>query len=263
MQSIIDARADARQRAALTAILQGEGAEPGMTMLQIYRSMCRVAHPPLFAPIELAIEVPGRSARLNVADLIETTVEPIRNPVTGAEHRARIDLPLGKEYQLAEVASGTTRATGAVPLSFSRRHAHLVYNALTSQGPAAPQRCVVARPAKSPATASTARASAKMLQAHTGLPGPRSPAAAAVGRLLEIRVERNPWDKTLSFFYMLKNRDWHVHRNPDGQISAQLSDLHRAVTARALSSTACCGTSIWIRISMQCSGFSASTGRDA
>jgi hypothetical protein len=76
-------------------------------------------------------------------------------------------------------------------------------------------------------------------------------------------VERNPWDKTLSFFYMLKNRDWHVHRNPDGQISAQLSNLHRAVTARALSSTACCGTSIWIRISMQCSGFSASTGRDA
>jgi hypothetical protein len=138
MQSIIDARADARQRAALTAILQGEGAEPGVTMLQIYRSMCRVVHPPLFAPIELAIDVPGRSARLNVADLIETTVEPIRNPVTGAEHRARIDLPLGKEYQLAEIASGTTTATGAVPLRFAHRHAHLVYNALTSQGPAAP-----------------------------------------------------------------------------------------------------------------------------
>jgi hypothetical protein len=28
-------------------------------------------------------------------------------------------------------------------------------------------------------------------------------------------VERNPWDKTLSFFYMLKNSDWHAHRNPD------------------------------------------------
>jgi hypothetical protein len=138
MQSIIDARADARQRAALTAILQGEGAEPGVSMLQFYRSMCRVVHPPLFAPIELAIDVPGRSARLNVADLIETTVEPIRNPVTGAEHRARIDLPLGKEYQLAEIASGTTTATGAVPLRFAHRHAHLVYNALTSEGPAAP-----------------------------------------------------------------------------------------------------------------------------
>ena len=58
--------------------------------------------------------------------------------MTGAEHRARIDLPLGKEYHLAEVASGTTRATGAVPLRFANRHAHLVYNAMTSKGPVAP-----------------------------------------------------------------------------------------------------------------------------
>ena len=138
MQSIIDARADQRQRAALSAILQGEGAEPGMTMLQIYRSMCPTMHAPLFAPIELAIDVAGRSARLRVPDLVETAIQPIKNPVTGAEHRARIDLPLGKEYQLAEVASGTTRATGAVPLRFAHKHAHLVYNALTSRGPAAP-----------------------------------------------------------------------------------------------------------------------------
>ena len=138
MQSIIDARADQRQRAALTAILQGEGAEPGLIMLQIYRSTCRAVHEPLFAPIELAIDVTGRRAHLKVPDLLETTVEPIKNPVTGAEHRARIDLPMGKEYQLGEVASGTTRATGAVPLRFASKHAHLVYNAMTSKGPVAP-----------------------------------------------------------------------------------------------------------------------------
>ena len=137
MQSIIDERADPHQRTALAAILQGEGAEPGIIMLQIYRAMCPTVHPPLFAPIELAIDVAGRTARLGVPGLVETTVEPILNPVTGGEHRARIDLPLGKEYQLAEVASGTTRSTGAVPLRFANRHAHLVYNALTSQGPAA------------------------------------------------------------------------------------------------------------------------------
>lgn len=38
--------------------------------------------------------------------------EPIRNPVTGAEHRARIDLPNGFEYRIAEISSGNTR-TGA------------------------------------------------------------------------------------------------------------------------------------------------------
>ncbi len=138
MQSIIDARADPRQRAALTAILQGEGAEPGLIMLQIYRSTCPTVHEPLFAPIELAIDVAGRRAHLKVPDLLETTVEPIRNPVTGAEHRARIDLPMGKEFQFGEVASGTTKATGAVPLRFASKHAHLVHNAMTSNGPLAP-----------------------------------------------------------------------------------------------------------------------------
>jgi hypothetical protein len=73
-----------------------------------------------------------------VPDLLDTTVEPIKNPVTGAEHRARIDLPMGKEFNFGEVASGTTRATGAVPLRFANKHAHLVYNAMTSRGPAAP-----------------------------------------------------------------------------------------------------------------------------
>jgi hypothetical protein len=55
--------------------------------------------------------------------------------VTGAEHRARIELPFGKEFHSAEVASGTTMARGAVPLAFTKSHAHLVYNAMTSAGP--------------------------------------------------------------------------------------------------------------------------------
>jgi len=135
MQSIIDIRADEAQREALVAILQGEGAEPGMMMLQIYRSMCTTVHAPLFEPIELSIDVDGRNARIHVPGVLETAVEPIKNPVTGALHRARIDLPMGKEFQLGEVASGTTMATGAVPLRFNAKHAHLVHNEMTSSGP--------------------------------------------------------------------------------------------------------------------------------
>lgn len=133
-QSIIDERADEAQRRALEAILQGEGAEPGALMLKIYRAMCTTVHPPLFKPIELDIDVTSRKARLRVAGLIETAVEPLKNPVTGAEHRARIDLPLGKGFRQAEVASGTTRATGAVALEFVNSHAHLFENRTTSRG---------------------------------------------------------------------------------------------------------------------------------
>jgi hypothetical protein len=137
MLSVIDVRADEAQREALAAILQGEGAEPGAVMLQIYRAMCIVYYEPRFEPIELEIDVEARTARLEVPGLIETVVEPIRNPVTGANHRARIDLPMGKEYHLSEIASGTTRAGGPVPLRFADRHAHLVHNTLTSAGPLA------------------------------------------------------------------------------------------------------------------------------
>jgi hypothetical protein len=135
MQSIIDERASDRQRQALIAVLQGEGATPATIMLQIYRAMCSKVHAPLFKPIELEADVEKRTARLKIPGIIETTVEPIRNPVTGAEHRARIDLPMGKEFHLAEVASGTTKATGAVALGFAKKHAHLVFNAMTSAGP--------------------------------------------------------------------------------------------------------------------------------
>jgi hypothetical protein len=134
MQSIIDERATEAQRRALTAILQGEGAQAGAVMLAIYRAMCSTYHEPLFKPIRLQIDVPERTATLSIPGVLDSAVEPIRNPVTGAPHRARIDLPLGKEFHLAEVASGRTRATGVIPLALEKRHAHLVHNRITSGG---------------------------------------------------------------------------------------------------------------------------------
>jgi len=134
MQSIIDERADERQRKALAAILQGEGAPAATVMLQIYRAMCSTYHPPLYKAMGLEFDMEGRTATLSVAGLIKTVVEPIKNPVTGAAHRARIELPMGKEFNLAEVAAGTTSANGAVPLDLHNSHAHLVYNRMSSAG---------------------------------------------------------------------------------------------------------------------------------
>jgi hypothetical protein len=134
MQSIIDERADERQRKALAAILQGEGAPAGTVMLQIYRAMCPTYHPPLFKAIALEFDMEGRTATLSVPGLVHTVVEPIKNPVTGAAHRARIDLPMGKEFNLAEVAMGSTSAKGAVPLELDKSHAHLVYNRMSTGG---------------------------------------------------------------------------------------------------------------------------------
>jgi len=136
MQSVIDERASDAQRKALASVMQGEGAEPGTVMLGIYRAMCPTVQPPLFKRIAFEFDLDGRRAKLSVPGVIETTVEPIKNPVTGADHRARIDLPMGKEFNLAEVASGTTSGkSGAIDLQFAKSHAHLVKNRLTSTGP--------------------------------------------------------------------------------------------------------------------------------
>jgi hypothetical protein len=51
-----------------------------------------------------------------VPGILETLGEPIRNPVTGAEHRVRIELPDGFEYRVAEIGRPSTKATGAIAL---------------------------------------------------------------------------------------------------------------------------------------------------
>ena len=134
MQSIIDERADEAQREALVHVLLGEAAEDGATMLTIYRAMCTTVHDPLFKPIEMEIDVDGRTVRRSIPGMVDTEVEPLRNPVTGAVHRARIDLPNGLEFRQAEVASGTSKVEGDVPMAFTDSHAHLNYGQLTSGG---------------------------------------------------------------------------------------------------------------------------------
>jgi hypothetical protein len=119
MQLIIDERADTRQRDALVTVMSGKETQDRATMWWVYSAMCPTKLEPLFKPIEFDVDVDARRAHLVIPGVIETAGEPIRNPVTGVEHRARIDLPNGFEYRLGEVASGTTRATGAIKLDFT------------------------------------------------------------------------------------------------------------------------------------------------
>jgi len=98
MQLIIDERADEKQRQALVKVLTGQDAEPGKIMLQIYRAMCEKVHDPICASIDPKVDVEERTARISIRGILETTLEPIENKVTGAMHRARLDLPLGKEH---------------------------------------------------------------------------------------------------------------------------------------------------------------------
>jgi hypothetical protein len=119
MRAIIDERADARQRQALATVLHGGETEEAKTHWWVFHAMSSTVHEPLFAPIEFEVDLEARRARVAIPGVLEATGRPIVSPATGEEHRVRIDIPNGIEFELAEIGSASTRATGAIGLDLN------------------------------------------------------------------------------------------------------------------------------------------------
>lgn len=117
MQAIIDERADRAQRKALAAILHGDETAAAATHWWVFRETSSVVHETLFRPIDFEIDVDRRIARASVPAILEAEGMPILSPVNGSEHRIRIDLPHGIEFELAEIGRGSTRASAAVTIA--------------------------------------------------------------------------------------------------------------------------------------------------
>jgi hypothetical protein len=60
--------------------------------------------------------------------------EPIRNPVTGAEHRVRIDFPQSSEFRLAEIGSGTSKTSGPIALDLTSTYGQFAHIHLSRKG---------------------------------------------------------------------------------------------------------------------------------
>ena len=134
MLLIADESASDAQRDAMIRIMKGEETEPMATMWAVYTAMSSKVLEPLFLPIDFTVDVENRTARLVVPGLIDGIGEPIRNPVTGNTHRARIDLPHGFEYELAEMGSGTTTTTGAIALELENSYGQFAEIHLSNKG---------------------------------------------------------------------------------------------------------------------------------
>jgi hypothetical protein len=86
--------------------------------------MSSTVYPPLFKHIEFDVNIERRKARIVIPDVLESTARPIRSPATGAEHRVRIDLPNGIEFNLAEIGSGTTKTMASIALDLKDTYFH-------------------------------------------------------------------------------------------------------------------------------------------
>lgn len=133
MQPIIDERATAAQREALFNIMSGKYAAEG-TMFHIFSLIVTKVHDPVFAPFEFSFDKNGRVARLVARGVLETEVEPIRNPVTGAAHRIQVVTPEGFEHKQAEIASANIRSTGAIKFETKGSHSSLTTVVQTPEG---------------------------------------------------------------------------------------------------------------------------------
>lgn len=135
-QPIVDRKATPEQRDALFQIMSGKHSAEG-SLFHIFSMIVTKMHDPIFASVELEFDQEGRNARLMVPGVLESTVQPIKNPVTGAPHRIRIVMPEGFEHIEGEVASADIRSSGAIVFDSKGTHSTLAHVVQTPEGVAA------------------------------------------------------------------------------------------------------------------------------
>jgi hypothetical protein len=122
---IIDERASRPQRQALVEMTSGK---QGGGYFEIFAVICPKTLPPIFKPIEFQTDRAARKASVKVPGLLEYVTEPIKNPVSGEEHRALIKLPNGFEYTEAEMGNAlrlVASAGGALDFRYENVYAQL------------------------------------------------------------------------------------------------------------------------------------------
>ena len=132
---IIDDQATADQRNALEKIISGEDTEEFATIFWVVNAMTTIRLETLYLPVTIEADIEARRGRVVVDGVFELNVEPIKNPVTGAEHRARIEIPDGFEFTTAEMASGRVKTQSGIELPNNNgTHSHLAELHLNNSG---------------------------------------------------------------------------------------------------------------------------------
>ncbi|MGH8019344.1 MAG: DUF1326 domain-containing protein [Opitutaceae bacterium] len=135
LQTIVDERADVKQRAAIEAVSHGRETEPGRLIWQVFSTTMTTFLPTLYKPIDLIIDLKTRKARVEVPGVVEGDGTSIRNEMAGTDVQTRITMPAGFEFHEAEFISGKGKtANGGIHLDFDGTHAHLARVHWTTHG---------------------------------------------------------------------------------------------------------------------------------
>lgn len=134
LQAVIDERADADQRAALERVLHGGETAEAATHWWVFRAMSDVVHPTLYRPIELELDIDARRARATIPGVLTGEGRPIMPPHSDGEHRVRIQIPGGIEFETAEIGSATSRSGTDSAISLDLTDSYGQFNRLHHNG---------------------------------------------------------------------------------------------------------------------------------
>lgn len=122
MQAVIDEGAAPDQREALERVLHGDETEEAKTHWWVFHAMASTVHPTLFRPIDFEVDLERRTARVAIPGILQSSGRPIVSPATGEEHRVRIDIPAGIEFEIAEIGVADSTATGPIELALTNTY---------------------------------------------------------------------------------------------------------------------------------------------
>lgn len=133
-QPVIDESATEAQRNAMLTIMTGQEQVEG-TFWHIASMIVSKIIDPAFVPIEFECNVENRTARMSAPGLFETVTEPIKNPVTGGDHRVQTSMPEGFEYTLCEIASASVnKGMGEIKYDWPNGHSSVAHVEHTTNG---------------------------------------------------------------------------------------------------------------------------------
>ncbi len=134
-QIVIDERANAAQRKGLEAILRGESCAPLSNVFAVFASTCSEFRETRFAPIELEVDLEGRTARAEIPGVLRSTGRPQMNDFTGETFDIALARRSGSfEFTYAELGLGTTEVTGEMEMAFEDTWALFVVHHFDQDG---------------------------------------------------------------------------------------------------------------------------------
>lgn len=117
-QIVIDERANEAQRKALETIISGNECRPLSNHFSVFGSLCTEFCETLFLPINLELDLDGRTAKVDIPGIVKSKGRPIINEFTGEQFHIALARPAGSfEFTYGEIGRGTTEVTGDLAMA--------------------------------------------------------------------------------------------------------------------------------------------------